>query len=923
MMSRKRFLLGLLCLSIFFGSASTSQAKSVYAIIKHSDSTIAAYDIQGDQIEYQTDTQLDFGSGAVSLALDPNSATLFTTYDGANYIGLINAKTMIAEDDTVSAPSELAGMAFGEVDSNQRLLAVGRETTKLFVYIYNSSSKTLTLDGGVHKTLNGLGDNGAFGIALDEQEQILYVTDKTNKVKCYDATGDFAYVEDVTIEVDGQDRPAVGIAVYNDGQGNRYLYTGAWSHNVSHNYLVRTYLNAPNAIFGQVEKYLGTNATSIAVDQATGLVYVTTSNGHIEVFDNATFPSDPIYVEDSDRISHPADICIAGDVGFLPPFEPSKTDNIEDCVPPRDGQITYNINYDYQWDEESDPAPADFDSIIIVDELPMGVDFMSATPSGTVGDGTVIWSIDPNLWAGPGNVELVVQTNKVTPGGMIENNVEIIATIGVNEYVGKFTLQTPVCDCTGYGKIIYVDIDATEGNNDGSTWLDAYTSLQSALAESWPCDEVWVAEGTYRLTSDPNNPRATFRLVSGVGVYGGFVGGQSGEEHRYERNWFDNETILSGIIDSYDNEPNRVDYVVVSDVAGSVSVLDGFIITGGGIAGVYCESSSLLIQHNKITDSDTGIYCFESAQPVIKNNWFYKNENGIYLDNPEDTAVVRNNTIAYNANVGVYQHVGTYADISNCIIWGNEGGQLDLDDRYMPTYSCIQDSSEVNPYHNINTDPCFAYDDPNDYHLVPDSPCIDAGDPAGDYTGDRDIDKHFRVLDGDGDDGKRVDMGADEYCNQGADNAADFNEDDIVDTADLIEMVELWLTDPGPSSKYDLYPDNTIDYIDFAYFAKEWFWMTCEMMQGYAMMEMMMGASGESMPALSGVEGLMAEDELLSPTTQKEESSLPAEPSVEGQIEQIKSLLDWLYEIAGEVDEETWLSLTTTLEEMLKELEAD
>jgi len=64
MRSRKRFLCVLLCLSIFFGSAGTSQAKSVYAIIKHQDSTIAAYDIQGSEIEYQTDTQLHFGSGA-------------------------------------------------------------------------------------------------------------------------------------------------------------------------------------------------------------------------------------------------------------------------------------------------------------------------------------------------------------------------------------------------------------------------------------------------------------------------------------------------------------------------------------------------------------------------------------------------------------------------------------------------------------------------------------------------------------------------------------------------------------------------------------------------------------------------------------------------------------------------------------------
>jgi len=45
-----------------------------------------------------------------------------------------------------------------------------------------------------------------------------------------------------------------------------------------------------------------------------------------------------------------------------------------------------------------------------------------------------------------------------------------------------------------------------------------------------------------------------------------FLGGVDGETERWQRNWFDNETILSGIIDSAANEPNRVDYVVVSDV---------------------------------------------------------------------------------------------------------------------------------------------------------------------------------------------------------------------------------------------------------------------------------------------------------------------------------------------------------------------
>ena len=52
-------------------------------------------------------------------------------------------------------------------------------------------------------------------------------------------------------------------------------------------------------------------------------------------------------------------------------------------------------------------------------------------------------------------------------------------------------------------------------------------------------------------------------------------------------------------------------------------------------------------------------------------------------------------------------------------------------------------------------------------------------------------------------------------------------------------------------------------------------------------------------------------------------TAIPAEPGVDEQIQQIKKLLDWLYEIKDEVDEETWLSLVTSLEEMLKELEAD
>jgi len=107
------------------------------------------------------------------------------------------------------------------------------------------------------------------------------------------------------------------------------------------------------------------------------------------------------------------------------------------------------------------------------------------------------------------------------------------------------------CEAT----VLYVDADSS-GLNQGTTWTDAYTDLQSALHIAALPDsavtEIWVAAGTYRPSKriaayDPRT--ATFQLADQVAVYGGFAGG---ETELGQRDPAANETILSGDLDQND-----------------------------------------------------------------------------------------------------------------------------------------------------------------------------------------------------------------------------------------------------------------------------------------------------------------------------------------------------------------------------------
>jgi len=133
MLFGKKLPLTILSLIVFtptmFGIA---QAKSVYAITKHLEDELTAYDIQDDQIDYQaTGDVTGNANGAVGLALDPDSGVMFVTYEDDNIIEMVNAKTLapLGRSKTVTDAANLAGITFDQTK---------QKTTKRVVFLFNS-----------------------------------------------------------------------------------------------------------------------------------------------------------------------------------------------------------------------------------------------------------------------------------------------------------------------------------------------------------------------------------------------------------------------------------------------------------------------------------------------------------------------------------------------------------------------------------------------------------------------------------------------------------------------------------------------------------------------------------------------------------------------------------------------------------------
>jgi parallel beta-helix repeat protein len=198
--------------------------------------------------------------------------------------------------------------------------------------------------------------------------------------------------------------------------------------------------------------------------------------------------------------------------------------------------------------------------------------------------------------------------------------------------------------------VIYVDEDAV-GDNDGTTWANAFTKLQDGLAAASYGKQIWVAEGNYYPDEGVGHIDAniydSFNMVEGVDIYGGFAGNETSLDMR---DWIINETILRGDIDKddgnglteYDNQNSRHILYCIYDVN----------ISGFTIANSYGHKDTS-------TSLEGGGLCINNSSPIITNCIFKKNfRSAIYSTNGHPSII--NCEFIYNGySVTDYQGMPT------------------------------------------------------------------------------------------------------------------------------------------------------------------------------------------------------------------------------------------------------------------------
>jgi hypothetical protein len=191
-------------------------------------------------------------------------------------------------------------------------------------------------------------------------------------------------------------------------------------------------------------------------------------------------------------------------------------------------------------------------------------------------------------------------------------------------------------------------------------------------------------------------------------------------------------------------------------------------LTFGGAALFVSGPSHVVVSDSLFVGNDATSMPLESSTIQL--------ESPLPMFAPPAVVEVVGCTVAGNARNPIHVGASSRLVMRDTIVWGNASGTglsadlglsgfpTDLDIAYCDIEGGIPSPATdrtVVTFQNVVVDPQFVDPTIDDFHLLPTSPLIDAGDPTRTVAG-TDADGDTRAIDGDGDNTRRIDIGADE-----------------------------------------------------------------------------------------------------------------------------------------------------------------